>query len=330
MKVLLVLAVFITLCASSAIPLVPGDNSNYIEGESRYIWMPDEEGVPRLVDLKEAADQTLLNTRHGANNQYWLLTRQNAGIYQILEHGDSNSIWNSNYDGSKPLVVVVHGFNSNGYSVLTMARAFFSVHDVNVIVVDWRTVANSNYVTAVSGVAEVGRFLGDFLNWLIEITGGDWNNVHLIGVSLGAHVVGSAGMQVGGISARVTGLDAAGPLWTGNTNALNSSAAQYVEVIHTDGGRLGIFNPIGDADFYPNGGRHPQPGCLTTMCSHIRAYTLFASSVITDHFQSSLCTDVEQAENVQCSGPVFNMGNGIFAKRGAGIYGLTTEDSWPY
>ncbi|XP_059048048.1 lipoprotein lipase-like [Achroia grisella] len=334
MKVLLILSVFITLCAGSAIPLVPGDNSNYIEGESRYIWMPDGEGVPRLVDLKEPVDEIPPNTRRGANNQYWLLTRQNPAIYQILEHGDVNSIINSNYDGSRPLVVVVHGWNNNAYAVLSMGYIFLAVYDVNVIVVDWRTVAISNYVTAVNGVPEVGQFLGNFVNWLIETVGGNWNNVHFtctfIGISLGAHVVGSAGLQVGGRSARVTGIDPAGPLWSRNPNALNASAAQYVEGIHTDGGRLGIFDPIGDADFYPNGGRHPQPGCLTTVCSHGRSFTLFASSVITDHLQGRLCTDVEQAENVQCSGTVFNMGNGVFTKRGAGIYGLTTEDSWPY
>lgn len=64
-----------TACAGRDIPVVPGDNSNYVEGVSRYIWMPDGDGVPQLVDLEEPVDEDLLNSRNGANNQYWLFTR---------------------------------------------------------------------------------------------------------------------------------------------------------------------------------------------------------------------------------------------------------------
>lgn len=68
----------LSACAAtliSSVPTVPGDNSHYKEGESRYIWMRDGDNVPRLVDLKEPADEQILGTRNGANNQYWLFTR---------------------------------------------------------------------------------------------------------------------------------------------------------------------------------------------------------------------------------------------------------------
>lgn len=61
------------MCAGSAIPVVPGDNSHYVEGESRYIWMPDGEGTPHLVDLQ--AEENLVEPRSGAQNAYWLFTR---------------------------------------------------------------------------------------------------------------------------------------------------------------------------------------------------------------------------------------------------------------
>ncbi|XP_022822284.1 pancreatic triacylglycerol lipase-like [Spodoptera litura] len=331
MKLLIVLATITALCAGSAIPVVPGDNSHYVEGESRYIWMPDGEGKPHLVDLHEPADERAI-ARNGANNQYWLFTRQNPNNAQVIVNGNANSIRNSNYRANRGLKVIVHGWNSNGNSQMNplITSAFLAVQDVNVIVVDWRSLANSNYITASNGVPGIGQHLGNFLVWLINTGGGNWNNVHLVGFSLGAHVVGNAGRQAGGRPARVTGLDPAGPGWGGNSNALNRNAGQYVEAIHTDGGRLGIFDRIADGDFYPNGGRNPQPGCSNSDCSHGRAPDLFASSVRTNHFVGRQCSNIQQAQNNQCSGSALNMGNGVISKRGNGIFGLRTGSSWPF
>lgn len=87
-----------------------------------------------------------------------------------------------------------------------ITSAFLAVSDCNVIVVDWSSLANSNYNTAVAGVPNVGQHLGNFLVWLINTAGGNWNNVHLVGFSLGAHVVASAGRQAGSRPSRITGL----------------------------------------------------------------------------------------------------------------------------
>ncbi|KAJ0182668.1 hypothetical protein K1T71_002037 [Dendrolimus kikuchii] len=316
---LLVLAGLVALCSGSAIPLVPGDNSHYVEGESRYIWMPDGDGVPHLVDLEAPVDESTINERNGANNQYWLFTRQNPNNAQILVNGNANSIWNSNYRNNRPTKVIVHGWNT-----------FLAVQDCNVIVVDWRGSANSLYNAAYYAVPGIGQFLGNFLNWLFNTAGGNWNNVHLVGFSLGAHVVGHAGRQVGGRPRRITGLDPAGPRWGNNNLALNANNAQYVEIIHTDGGLLGIFDRIGNSDFYPNGGRNPQPGCWISTCSHSRAYEFFASSIRTDHFVGRLCGNINQAQNNQCTGNALNMGNAVLNKQGNGIFGLRTESKWPF
>ncbi|GBP13193.1 Pancreatic triacylglycerol lipase [Eumeta japonica] len=322
------------VCAGGAIPVIPGDNSDYVEGESRYIWMPDGDGVPHLVDLQEPIDYSLLNdpTRNGANNAYWLFTRQNQNNAQILVNGNANSVWNSNFAAWRQLKVIVHGWNSNGNSNINplITSAFLAIGDFNVIVVDWRALANSNYVTAANGVPSVGQFLGNFLTWLINLTGSNWNNVHLVGFSLGAHVVGNAGRQTGGRPVRVTGLDPAGPLWGGNSNALNGQAGTYVECIHTDGGLLGINDPICLSNFYPNGGRNAQPGCWVSTCSHSRAYEFFASSVRTNHFVGRQCSNLSQANSNSCSGGSLNMGNAILSKRGNGLFALSTGNSWPF
>ncbi|CAH0592301.1 unnamed protein product [Chrysodeixis includens] len=334
MKIVLALAAFVALCSGHALP-VPEDNSHYVDGVSRYIWMPDGEGNAHLVDLHEPVDEALVNSRNGANNQYWLFTRSNQNNAQILQNGNINSVRNSNYASNKPLKVIVHGWNNNGGSPVNVAirQAFLAAQDCNVIVVDWRQLAGTLYTNAAAGVPSVGQHLGNFLVWLINNAGGNWNNVHLAGHSLGAHIVGVAGRQAGGRPSRVTGLDAANPGWANNGNALNRNAGRYVEAIHTDGGILGLMNAIADADFYPNGGRHPQPGCpggVNSSCSHGRAFEFFASSIRTNRFTGRGCGNLSQAQNVNCSGGSLNMGNGVVNKSGSGLYALRTGSSWPF
>lgn len=58
-------------------------------------------------------------------------------------------------------------------------------------------------------------------------------------------------------------MDPALPLFgpESNNRRLHPSDAAFVDVIHTDGGLFGNAEPMGHADFYPNGGHALQPGC---------------------------------------------------------------------
>lgn len=60
----------------------------------------------------------------------------------------------------------------------------------------------------------------------------------------------------------IAGLDPAGPAYQTDppSKRLNSGDADFVDIIHTNGGVAGIAKSIGDADFRPNGGVY-QPGC---------------------------------------------------------------------
>lgn len=65
---------------------------------------------------------------------------------------------------------------------------------------------------------------------------------------------------------------------------LSKDDAEYVQVIHTNGGTLGVLLQSGTVDFYPNGGTQ-QPGCENGMlkqeiCSHHRSWQLFHDSII--------------------------------------------------
>ena len=96
----------------------------------------------------------------------------------------------------------------------------------------------------------------------------DSSQVHLLGHSLGGHVMGVAGhrlqtqhgMRVG----RITGLDVAGPLYKNmpRENKLDSSDASFVDVVHTNIDGVGIADSIGHVDYYSNGGLgRSQNGC---------------------------------------------------------------------
>ncbi|CAK1544563.1 unnamed protein product [Leptosia nina] len=331
MKLLVGLSLFVALSVGSAIePTIPLDNSHYVEGVSRYIWMPDGNDVPHLVDLQAPAEP--IDLLSGADNQYLLFTRRNPQNSQQLRHNDLNSVRNSNYNRNWPIVVIAHGWNGDINSKVNgfVRDAMLAVGDYNVIVLDWRRGAGGLYTSTVRAVPGTGEQLGFFLNWLISNFGGNWNNVHLVGYSLGAHVVGHVSRATGRRPGRITGLDPAGPQFGGNPVALRAQDAAYVECISTDGGILGIFDPICQANFYPNGGRHPQPGCWINTCSHSRNYELYAATVRYDRFVGRQCANLAEAQNQRCNGRQFNMGNANINKRGNGLYGLTTGAQWPF
>ena len=168
---------------------------------------------------------------------------------------------------------------------------FLDKEDCNFISVDWGLLAlGPNYIRAVSNVEYVGSFTGNFVKFLTS-KAADLSRIHLIGFSLGAHVVGKAGQTMNGDILRITGLnilirpaysvitlqihcntclysnivfkglDPAYPLFEdGNADEiLDRTDAKFVDVIHTNAGKLeqgrkGFPFSIGHADFWPNGG----------------------------------------------------------------------------
>ncbi|GLV32690.1 uncharacterized protein CBL_00603 [Carabus blaptoides fortunei] len=199
-----------------------------------------------------------------------LYTRQNPTNYIQLITGNLTA---ANIDPTKPFKFIIHGYlNDAGLPwVLKMKDAYLKKGDYNVIGVDWSKPALDLYPTSVIYTRDVGKFLGEFLIDLISTLSVPTVNIHLIGHSLGAHIAGFAGQNVKnkliGTIGRITGMDPAGPLFWTNTKdeRLSSDDADYVDVIHTDGGKLGYFFECGHADFYPEAGLAPQPGCVTRL-----------------------------------------------------------------
>ena len=186
--------------------------------------------------------------------------------------------------------VRIEGVSCNGCVILSnFFPGYFNQHlfsePCNVISVDWRQLANTKpfYNIAAANTKPVGYLTAELLTFLVEEGGSSISSFHPIGFSLGAQVAGHLGFRLQERSestklSRITGLDPAGFLFHNvpPSERLDPSDAFFVDVIHSAGLWIGMDEAVGHADFYPNQGHHPQPGCedegIGLDCSHQRAH----------------------------------------------------------
>lgn len=135
------------------------------------------------------------------------------------------------------------------------------------------------YDWAKKRVRIVGSIVAEFMDFILGNDPLKWNQLTIVGHSLGSHIAGIVGRKVKlGKVGTIFALDPAEPLFRNIRNRLNKNDAKYVEVIHTNGRCLGMKKAIGTADFYVNGGEE-QPGCFDDICDHGRSYELFRESI---------------------------------------------------
>ncbi|CAG9790527.1 unnamed protein product [Diatraea saccharalis] len=221
------------------------------------------------------------------------------------------SLSESNFDASKRVIVLIHGFLGSGTagSNRALVPAFLDGEDVNVIVVDWSRGAH----WGLNGI-QSGRSIARFIDWLNSMTGASASQYHILGFSVGGHTAGIVARHVTGNVAYVTGLDPASR-WEID-ELVGPNDADYVEIIHTSAGVNGWRDPLGHTDFYPNGG-NVMPGCtLNIVCDHQRSYEYMAESVRTGGFTGWECRSQPEASIGSCNLPGrLNMG-GLQPKTG--------------
>ncbi|XP_012300160.2 lipase member I isoform X3 [Aotus nancymaae] len=204
----------------------------------------------------------------------------------LFEHNNSLNI---NFDTQKKTVWLIHGYRPVG-SIPSWLQNFLRIllneEDMNVIVVDWNRGATTFiYSRAVKNTRKVAASLSGHIKNLLK-HGASLDNFHFIGVSLGAHISGFVGKIFHGQLGRITGLDPAGPRFSRKPpySRLDYTDAKFVDVIHSDSNGLGIREPLGHIDFYPNGG-NKQPGC--------------PKSIFSD-YKTSLCVDCGSFKDKSC------------------------------
>ncbi|XP_028613068.1 lipase member I [Grammomys surdaster] len=226
---------------------------------------------------------------------------------------ESNNSLNTHFNSSKKTVWIIHGYRPLGSTPVWLRKfttTFLKEEDVNLIVVDWNQGASTFiYSRAVRNTRRVAESLRGTIEHLL-IHGASLDNFHFIGMSLGAHISGFVGKIFHGQLGRITGLDPAGPKFSGkpSNSRLDYTDAKFVDVIHSDSRGLGIQEPSGHIDFYPNGGKK-QPGCPTSLfsgmnyfkCDHQRAVYLFLAAFETNcNFVSFPCRSYNDYKNGLC------------------------------
>lgn len=200
--------------------------------------------------------------------KFLLLTSMSQDSSDILTLGDVRSLQTSHFNSSYPTRIIVHGFcncHISQFCIETRAKLLAHRQHFNVITVSWPSGKRlTDYLAARRRIVPVSQILAKFIDFLHTEGGMKLQDLYLIGHSLGAHLSGLAGKQVTtGKVNTIVGLDPAKPEFSiaNEHERLAITDATYVEVIHTNGKKLGIYEPIGHTDFYPNGGVN-QPGCM--------------------------------------------------------------------
>lgn len=301
--------ILLVLLATSGVLSIPHDLSAPPPG---FHWIPTIQGGFRLVDEKVIKDFGI-DTKESKYDPYRdmefrLYTNRNKRAPELIEIDNDEVLQQSSFDSTLPTRLMIHGWGDNGVNggaVLFMMESYLDKGDYNYFAIDWSKGSDTvNYILARNRSNATGTVMGQFIEFLVRDGGISLDSVRIAGFSLGGQVIGYAGKYLKGQLPAIYSIEPAGPLFFESSNdRLTHEDAKYVEVIHTNGLKLGYDKPSGHVDFYPNNGRS-QPGCkwdLTGNCAHARALYLFAESMNSEEgFVGVRCDSREDIKDSGC------------------------------
>lgn len=303
--------------------------------------IPDINGEFYQINLTERENAYVKSFKSDYRVDFYVLTRHYSVKDKRLIVGDTYSLESSYFNPKNPTRIIVHGWRANKNSFINqvLSIAYLRKGEYNVIVVDWSDAVNTyDYFAARKRIGQAGKKLAKLIDFLSEYGNTDPSTVYLIGHSLGVHMCAIAARNVrSGRVGVIISLDAALPLFASNDqDRISSSDAKYVLSIHTNGGKLGIHEPVGHASFYPNWGKR-QPGCGAdplSSCSHRRSVEYFSESLTNyqNNFVSRKCSSFHEVLSKRCwnGGEIAYMGGDPLNFDYKGVYYLKTNSRQPF
>ncbi|XP_053622733.1 lipase member H-like [Plodia interpunctella] len=268
------------------------------------------------------------------DNEFHLFTRANPTVSQPLVYNNENVFAASNFSPNRRTILLLHGYrgSATSNSNLVLIPAYLSADDVNVVVVDWSRGANIG--TALAGIyaSWSSLFTAFFTLWLSNVSGQPLNQFTLVGFGLSGLKVGQIGRLLERNVGHVVALDPTfGPRIHELIPQVRPDDGIHTEVVHTNVGNLGFIRPMGNVDFYPNGGIN-MAGCgRDDDCDHNRAYFYWAESLTSGGFTGVQCEDFEEALNQECRGPATAQMGGVVPRTGTrGVFSFETNPAPPF
>ncbi|XP_063827825.1 lipase member H-A-like [Ostrinia nubilalis] len=200
------------------------------------------------------------------------------------------------------------------------------------------------YPTIALAIRDVAAYIAEVMADMTARGLLDPTKTELLGISLGAHIVGYIGKayyQLTGTKvSRITGLDPSGPCFRNADPEyrLDESDADFVDTVLTNIDGYGMAAPIGHVNFYVNGGEY-QVADLTyfpcnVLCSHIKSFLIWMAALENPKgFIAMKCDSVQQARFRDCYENVPQVTNVLglnVDKSKPGIYYLSTTNAFPY
>lgn len=183
-----------------------------------------------------------------------------------------------------------------GQSVVFALKERFPLETTNYIVVNWNEFNGdfTKYPQLASNAVNIGWATAQIITHFIQSEKMSTNKMYFLGISLGAHIAGNFGKtifnNVNSKIKQIIAMDPASPCFSNCKNKpINKNDAQFVQVIHTDAGYLGMYHRVGHIDWLINSGFSPQPNCTTSsaidshVCSHVYSFTITALSAKLDN-----------------------------------------------
>ncbi|XP_073835543.1 vitellogenin-1-like [Musca autumnalis] len=242
------------------------------------------------------------------------------------------------FDINKKVAIFVSGWHSdsNESYIQDFANAYNCRGDYNFVYLNTAAAIQTLYTWSAYNTEEIGNILAESLRKFTERV--PVENIHVIGHSLGAQIVGKTGRQYKNLTGQslphITGLDPANPCFNeGETlSGISRGDASFVDIIHTNPGVAGIPESVGDVDFYPGGKGPIKPGCFYFGCSHERSLYYFIESIYPENernFLAKRCNSLASLDGERCRGSESPMGYAVPYDL-AGDYYLDVNADQPY